>query len=155
MPFQIVADLLAAAQDSPPLTKIESPEDGASESDSAHENPCDTEDSTPVLEAASISKSNKKLQVDIRPSTRTRRVQVVCTSSQAAVQATPTVRSVSVQCSLLTAPMSDLSDSDEEEEASAVDPVYLCSESELSSCDSSCSDDDIGQNADTEEDVTE
>jgi len=45
-----------------------------------------------------------------KPSTRTRRVQVVCTRTQAAVQVTPTVRPVSVQCSLLTAPMSDLGD---------------------------------------------
>ena len=35
------------------------------------------------------------------------------------------------------------------------DPDYVCSESELTSCDISSSGDDIGQNADTEEGVTE
>ncbi len=109
--FQLFADILAAARDSPPSTKNGSSEDTATEYDSSRTDSCDTEDSTPESVTASTPKrSSKCFQVDIRPSTRTRRVQAVCASEQVAVQVTSAVRSTSVQCSLLTGPISDSSD---------------------------------------------
>ena len=69
---------------------------------------------------------------------------------------TPQMKSVDIMCSLLTAPMTESTESSEEDLAAAADSDYACLDSESTSHDDSTSDNDdhINQYTRTEESVT-